>query len=597
MPQTHVRRALRPGAEDGGFTLIEVVVALTLMAVVATAALYFFVGGTRAVTHQQRSHGAVALANDAMERVFSYVAEISPEGTPGLVAGRSSAEVTSAWSAAAGISGISDTYPAWDRATPLSPLRLPILENETVSQVQFDVRTLIGYCYRVSSNPSGACTRVGGDSLGTPANGYVRMLRAIVVVDWQGTSNNCGADGCRYVITSLVDPNSDIKWNNTTRLQAMDDSVRVNAGEEIAVDVLANDAVMQLSSNPVSLVAGGGPFRAGTSTPMGSARVDTSSGKVVYTAPTDGYGEVTMVYRVDVGARNTQATVKAFIVPLPEPINATTSVGNTITIPVATRGGEASQGLEILTLPSAGQLTVVNNQTLRYVPAGAGTFRFTFSYRDPRNTPSLAGTGTIVVSAYAPATSGDVTFPTSGRWTAAPSPAQQTVDLRAATGNPAGYRVRVVSLPTGGTLRTGTNGSVAVNQVVDTLRWTPPANGANAYTFQYQVVDPTGGNPSPTATATLLVHPVANNVNATVRRNTNGSVQLTGLPTSGVMFTRTSTPSCFTANALNSSTGVQSIRGGSTANRSCSFTYTVSVSTPSGVLTSDPATATVQVTN
>ena len=47
--------------QDEGFTMIEVVVSLAVLALVATSGLYFFINGTRNVTEAQRTQNAVSV--------------------------------------------------------------------------------------------------------------------------------------------------------------------------------------------------------------------------------------------------------------------------------------------------------------------------------------------------------------------------------------------------------------------------------------------------------------------------------------------------------------------------------------------------------
>ena len=591
---------------DGGFTLVEVIVALSLLAMLSTAALYFFVSGTRTVTHQQRSHGAVSAANDAMEQAFSYVPQMAGSTaatmSSGLLVGRLDTDVTAAWTAAAGVPGVADTYPGWDRATSPAPMpgvaddRIKLQRTVRTSGIYYEVQTLIGYCYRVSTNPDGACTRVGGDSVGTPSPGYVRMMRVIVVVRWDGTTQSCSGGTCTYQVQSLVDPNTDIKWNNTTRLQAADDAVVVNAGESVMIDVLSNDALPEIptgSPNPVTLVTT--PARGGTAVGTASVR---AGGKIEYTAPVDSYGEVTFVYRVSLGARNVQATVHAYITPRARDLNATVMVNGTVEIPVPTADGAAAAELTIVTPPSSGTLTVLSGPKRFRYQAGpaAGSREFTYTYRDAAGLESLAGTGRITVSTYAPGTAPALVYPRSGTWPAQASVAPRTLDLRGDSNNPTGYRTVLVSPPTGGTITNATVGT----PVAGALTWNQPANAAGAYTFSYRIVAPDGSNPSPDGTVTVLVPPVAQDRTITIKRSTSsattGTVTFASIPGSGVTYTRTSQPSCASATSPSSSaTQVLQVQRNASAT-SCTFQYTATVNTSAGPLTSVPATVTVVVT-
>ena len=67
------RRLRRTGAAacpaDAGFTMIEVIVALAILGIIATAALGFTVRALKSSGHLQRAQSAVAVASSAMEQV------------------------------------------------------------------------------------------------------------------------------------------------------------------------------------------------------------------------------------------------------------------------------------------------------------------------------------------------------------------------------------------------------------------------------------------------------------------------------------------------------------------------------------------------
>ncbi|WP_194908102.1 type II secretion system protein [Quadrisphaera sp. INWT6] len=119
-------------ATDAGFTLVEVVVALGLLSVVATSALSMFVASMKHADGQRERQVALAVANDAVERIHSVrstVTSATPqtvaglEGTGqvgGLSSGRTPSDVATAWNATS-FPGKADTRPAWDANTPAGP--------------------------------------------------------------------------------------------------------------------------------------------------------------------------------------------------------------------------------------------------------------------------------------------------------------------------------------------------------------------------------------------------------------------------------------------------------------------------------------------
>jgi prepilin-type N-terminal cleavage/methylation domain-containing protein len=543
-----VRR--RPSG-DSGFTLIEVIVSLSLIAIISTAALYFFISGTRSLTHQQRAHGAVALANDAMESAYSWVPTASTSGTSGLVVGRTQADVTAAWTvaAAAGIAGIADTYPAWDTATTPAPATGPaddvvaLTSTATESRAQYTITTLIGTCYRQTAVVAGPCTQTGGDATGVAATGYARLMRVMVVVSWPNTSGTCTGSSCTYQIASLIDPSSDVKWNNTTRLLAVD------AGTSAVVDVLGNDTLMQISSNPVSLVSA--PVKAGTSTLMGSATVDTTTGNVTYvavptgSAPAAPTGEVTFTYRVTVGARSAQAVVHVYVKPQAKAYAVSTLVGSSVLIPITTVSGAAPTSIDVTETPGAGNVTTTGT-SFRYTPAVAGTYSFKYTYTDSEGMTSLPGTVTITVTTYATPLIADVPVNLSSSL----SPTSTALDLRSLTGNPTGYKTKVLTVPAGGTgtLAVGATPVSPPLTTTNAVAYTPPAKWAGTTSFTFQMLTPDASSTSATGTVTIRVTPVAvADPSFVVTKKSNGNslnVRANDLATSGVKVTVVSGPTC-----------------------------------------------------
>jgi len=593
------------GSVDAGFTLMEVVVALALLALVATASLVFFVKGTRAVTTQQRAQNAIAVANEAMEVAFSKVPTASATGTSGLVVGRTQSEVTAAWTAAvaAGVSGLSDSYPAWDTATSPLPATgigddaVPLTTTVNRSRIDYTVTTLVGACYRATASPAAPCTRTGGNAAGVAATGYARLMRSVVLVTWPDVSQTCGGTRCSYAATSLLDPSTDLEWNNTTRLLAADDAVSVNANATVTIDVLDNDTLMEITANPVSIVSQ--PVKAGTSTAMGTATVNPVDGRVTYTPSADAHGEVTFIYRITVAARTAQATVHAYVNPLARHYSVPGVVGTTVTVPIATVSGETPASLTIVSGPTTGTASV-SGTSLRYLPTSAGTFSFTYSYTDAEGMVSLPGTVTATVTAFAPPTA---TTPPILPINAMATPTPVALNLQTGTGNPTTYQVEIATLPAGGTVQVdGANAAIGTRGAVATF--TPVARTAGEYSFTFKILTPDGLLASAVLTQTIRVQPAAAaDPSLSVKKSTttNTAVGANDGSWEGTTFTVVSGlgSGCGTLTVDQSTwrtAGTVQYKAPSSTKPGCSFSYRLDPIT-AGLTASTTVTATIKVTN
>lgn len=586
---------------DEGFTLMEVIVALSLLAIVATASLVFFVNGTRAVTSQQRSQSAIAVATDAMEGAFSRVATTNATGVSGLVVGRTEAEVKAAWSAAGSYSvpGLSDTFPAWDTATSPAPASgtgddvVKLTATTTQNRLTYTSTTLIGTCFRVTTNPSGACTKIGGTAAGVANSGYSALMRVAVLVTWPDVAGRCAPSGtCSYSTTSLVDPSSDLSWNNTTRIVAADDAVSTDARTPITINVLDNDTLMAISTNPVSVYSQ--PVKAGSGEAMGSAAVNTD-GTITYTPTDAAHGEVTFAYRVTVGARVAQALVHVYVKPIAADYTLGAVVGTQLDQEIQTRAGDDPTSLAIETTPTAGTASIVGTPatTLRYLPAAAGTYSFTYTYTDTDGMVSLPGTMTYTVVAYSPP---NATNPAPVAVAASAAPAPVVMQLQTRTGNPGTYFVKVKSLPAVGTVQvdgvTLTAGQIGTAAAIGkNVTYTPPAKTAVVSTFTATLLTPDLAQESAVLTATAQITPVAASDGtsstkfASVGRNGTVSLNIGANDWSytGMAIQVTQSPlkygsgtSCGTLTTTNFATnGTVSFRAGSSAVTDCRFAYTI----------------------
>ena len=159
----HARQ--RRVTDDGGFTLIEVVVALVLLSLIMTAVTTLFIRSLKSSVGLQDRQAAVPVATQAMDLARIDPGRARHRGNSTLVAGRSQTAVTAQWAAVAGLDGVdlSDTYPTWDTtATAASTPTLPLSTTVLVSGKAYTVQTLVGVCYR--ANVDSDCLKLSGQS-------------------------------------------------------------------------------------------------------------------------------------------------------------------------------------------------------------------------------------------------------------------------------------------------------------------------------------------------------------------------------------------------------------------------------------------------
>jgi prepilin-type N-terminal cleavage/methylation domain-containing protein len=192
--------------QSGGFSLIEVIVALALILFVMTSSVVFFVRSLQTSSGQQSRQAAISLADQAIE-----LARAVP--VTNLTDGRDQATADTQWAAlptqAAAAKAASlelyDTVPvAPVVAVPFSVANSTTLVNKT----QYTVDTAIGGCWVTSTAPV-RCTAPA-----TPPTPTPNVYRIIVDVHWpakQGQS--CQGSRCDYVVTTLRDASSDPLFN------------------------------------------------------------------------------------------------------------------------------------------------------------------------------------------------------------------------------------------------------------------------------------------------------------------------------------------------------------------------------------------------
>ncbi|MBO1750454.1 prepilin-type N-terminal cleavage/methylation domain-containing protein [Actinotalea sp. BY-33] len=605
----------RRAPADAGFTLIEVIVSLVLLGIVATAALYFFIEGTRTTSHLQRSQNAVAVANEAMERAYA-VNPVASLGTTSsaLAAGRRQADVEAAWNRleAAGAEGLDDTYPIWDPSLSLTNSNnaaVPIEDEYTHSGQKYLATTLVGVCYRKGDvlAPDQPCTTLPSvasvlpeDS--TPA-GMIRLLRVITVVTWAPTAGECTSGVCTYQLSGLIDRSSDLTWNQVVDPIAVEDFADALHGETIAIPVLDNDVIGPVTSNPVLLM---------TYPAAGQGTVSVASnGVVTYRAPATGSGIYPFTYRIKdrAGRQSDPATVRVSVKPLAanDSYQVRSGVGTTLNLLANDNGTPAS--IQISSAPTSGTVAV-SGLTVTYTPSvPTGTDSFMYTYTDASGQVSEPARVTILIDSL---NTQDHTIVMNARsstadvWTSLTETLLTGVDDRSRVGititgpRPAAGSLRVDGVPYTQTTAAGTSNRGA------NVEFSPMLNVVGEYTFRY-VVSREGGATSDPKTVTLRVVPVARPDVFPVRNHnqtTGFAVGLNDAPsvytTASAVTVRTSPPvpadcGTFPTQARLAQGEIQVVlptipQGG--AQRNCSFTYYLEGSGALSQLRSETVTVT-----
>jgi len=196
---------------DSGLTLMEVIVAIAIMTIVATAAASLSINGVKTVANEERSQVAVTVANSYMEKVSGWSTAVNAAGLSAVYTGRSKGDVQAAFTAMAARPGVAQTNAVWDTTVPVAasiapastgvlPVTAVVPENGTT----YNVTTLIGSCYQQATGTSGSCLAAAGAAPDS-------MIRVIVIVQWNAGAQ-CAASGCYYQTSTLLDPSADLEW-------------------------------------------------------------------------------------------------------------------------------------------------------------------------------------------------------------------------------------------------------------------------------------------------------------------------------------------------------------------------------------------------
>lgn len=602
------RPAQRDLRDEGGFSLIEVVVALFLLGIVATAGLTFFFRGMQNTSQLQRTQNAVAVANQAMEKVRAVTPRIADTvtSTSGLLIGRSQTAVLAAWSTAAA-SDTAESNAVWDTAAATrTDVALDIVETVTVSDQEYTITTLIGTCYRLKAASVSDQTCVKTNPGATAA----QLYRVTVVVSWKPGTGECVGGDCTYRVSTLLDPTADANWNLTAKPVAYDDETTMVTGG-------ATDIINTLSNDVYGFVAPGvNPTTITVNPTIGAASAVTSGseiGRIRYTPPANDSGITSLKYRLKDGAGRTsnEATLVVRVRPSAVNTSATVETSSATSIPLSVRG----TGLTVVPVP-AGSATVSGTSIVYNAPSSP-TVK-TFSYKVVDSSGLESDTATLTVTVVHPSPPAVTNVPVS--IFASPGTVTRELNIKGALGlTPAS--AFTISQAAGGVTRLAggtTAGTVAQSAVSKDLTWTIGSGSANqvgVYTLNYTAVKGTSA-PSATRVATVSVVPLATSFTDPTQMSVSGqrvvAMPSTNAPTAtnytGLTYLVSGPPTCsLGTNAAVSvaATATQQASGppvfkaptwtGGSGSGTCAFTYTMRWTSGSYVLNSDPAVATMSV--
>ena len=278
---------------EAGFSLIEILAALIVIAIVSVGAAAFFVTGIRGVNGQKQRQQAVYIADSVLEQARA----INPGYMAGttrseLVSGRTQAQVQSLLASTAAtrlhISSQDDVSAAdlnldYDPTTTDPVALKPNPPNQTVNGTTYQISTFVDVCWISASTSLNA----GSTSVCGPTkvdSTYTEDYRVSVDVYWTAASP-C-SNGCDYSDSTLIDPNSDSQFNSNTSTPVF--TITSPSPAQVPIDAYAPDSSCNSGSqrgNAFTLTGSG--FRSGLTvhiSPGGGSiyNVVTGSGTVTF---------------------------------------------------------------------------------------------------------------------------------------------------------------------------------------------------------------------------------------------------------------------------------------------------------------------------
>lgn len=194
---------------DDGFSLVEVIVALALLAVITMPASLLFIQSMQTSKMDEQRQSAAMIANETLEVVRS-------RNPTTLMNGRKATDVDTQWKNPGPINLANTNEPTLvdTGGTTVIPATA---QTSTVGGVKYTVNTIIGTCYAPTGTPNSITTSCDK----TNAAGTSPMYRVAVSVSWSaGRGYSCPTKTsglCSVVTDTLIDPAlGDPQFNNNT---------------------------------------------------------------------------------------------------------------------------------------------------------------------------------------------------------------------------------------------------------------------------------------------------------------------------------------------------------------------------------------------
>lgn|GEM_PF-3844889 len=393
----------RRSRRDDGVTVMEIIVAMTIIGGVMASASLFFIGGLRNTGGQSQRQLAVTLANQKLESVQS----ISPQA---LITGRdcntiytfthttAASTIVAADQIAASLSAQSSAGNC-DTSSPLPSTAVLTTENAVVNGLTYTMDTYIDVCWLVGSMTTGNCgaTNTGGT--------LTKMYRVSVDVSYTPTSGlTCSGlvtGRCDYVATTLVDPSNDPTFNSNISVPKVTAVSPTNLllGTTKSITLTGSNFVNGIA---VSIASTGGIVTAIT------ANTGTSLTFTLQASSTAGSYTITLL-NPDGGTTTTSITVN----PLPNitsvsPNSVTPSSTTTMTLNGTGFQSGATIGVDVGAVASATWISSTQMTVSYTATSSSGTRTFTVTNPDTgsdtqtftvKTAPNITGVSPAAVGA------------------------------------------------------------------------------------------------------------------------------------------------------------------------------------------------------
>ncbi|MFF5081831.1 putative Ig domain-containing protein [Actinoplanes sp. NPDC000266] len=205
---------------DEGFSIIEMLVALTILSITLLASTPFFVTSLQSVNRQRTKQAAIELANTSMEQVRGLKGSSLLTGH-----GQQAGEAQFAAAPAVVKPYLTTMQVGHDEDSAVAttdgadaPLSTAA-QVTTVEGTTFTRMIYVGAC-EIYLTGAGDCVYPGSGNRPSDTTKILKFFRAVVLVSWP--DNSCTANTCQYVASTLVsrapEPNFDLHRPSPTVL-------------------------------------------------------------------------------------------------------------------------------------------------------------------------------------------------------------------------------------------------------------------------------------------------------------------------------------------------------------------------------------------